>query len=252
MLSDQGKLGEAEPLCREALAARKEALGERHPSTLSSMNSLAVLLRKQGKLGEAEPLFREALAAMKEALGERHPDTLTSMNNLAILLRDQGKLGEAELLAVETLAANVAVFGDGHSKTVDAHDLLDGIRMRQGFNSCIARASPSFWRRGRTATSTACASPTASTSSASNLSNTLTAANEPAASSPAETIAARARRWLLQRAVAGNTITFIRSHLCMSASSSVSKSALDNNNELARRQSNAGRGSTLLDATSLS
>ena len=33
-----GKLGEAEALCREALAARRETLGDRHPSTLASIN----------------------------------------------------------------------------------------------------------------------------------------------------------------------------------------------------------------------
>ena len=98
LLKDQGKLDEAEPLYSEALAAKREVLGERHPDTLAGMNKLASLLRSQGKLDEAEPLYREALAAMMEVLGERHPDTLEGMHNLAILLEDQGKLDEAEPL----------------------------------------------------------------------------------------------------------------------------------------------------------
>ena len=43
-----GKLGEAEPLCREALAAHRETLGDRHPGTLSSINTMASLLHDQG------------------------------------------------------------------------------------------------------------------------------------------------------------------------------------------------------------
>ena len=37
LLQDQGKLDEAEPLYREALAASRETLGDRHPDTLASV-----------------------------------------------------------------------------------------------------------------------------------------------------------------------------------------------------------------------
>ena len=37
LLQDQGKLDEAEPLYREALAACRETLGDRHPSTLRAV-----------------------------------------------------------------------------------------------------------------------------------------------------------------------------------------------------------------------
>ena len=43
-----GKLGEAEPLFREALAASRETLGDRHPDTLTSINNMASLLKAQG------------------------------------------------------------------------------------------------------------------------------------------------------------------------------------------------------------
>ena len=44
LLKDQGKVDEAEPLARESLAARKETLGDRHPSTLTSVSALVVLV----------------------------------------------------------------------------------------------------------------------------------------------------------------------------------------------------------------
>ena len=43
-----GRLNEAEALFREALAGTRATLGPKHPSTLTSMNSLAALLQAQG------------------------------------------------------------------------------------------------------------------------------------------------------------------------------------------------------------
>ena len=57
-LTRVGQYGEAEPLFRACLAARKETLGDKHPSTLASMNNLAILLKSTGKIDEAEQLFR--------------------------------------------------------------------------------------------------------------------------------------------------------------------------------------------------
>ena len=51
LLHDQGTLGEAEPLCREALTGSRLTLGDEHPPhTLSSINNFAGLLDAQGKL----------------------------------------------------------------------------------------------------------------------------------------------------------------------------------------------------------
>ena len=61
--------------CRRA---RRETLGDKHPSTLLSLNNLGMLLRAQGKLEEAAPLCREALQAQRETLGDKHPSTLLS------------------------------------------------------------------------------------------------------------------------------------------------------------------------------
>ena len=83
----KGDLAAAEPLLREALEARRETLGDRHPDTLISINSLGVLLKEKGELAAAEPLFREALVMRRKTLGKRHPDTLISASNLGLLLK---------------------------------------------------------------------------------------------------------------------------------------------------------------------
>ena len=86
LLKDQGKLAEAEGLCREALTGSRETLGNKHPETLISINNLAALLLDMGKMAEAEPLCQEALAVRRETLGNKHPDTLRSTGNMASLL----------------------------------------------------------------------------------------------------------------------------------------------------------------------
>jgi hypothetical protein len=50
----QGRLGEAEKLLVQVLEVERKVLGEEHPVTLSSMNSLAALYRNQGRSKEAE------------------------------------------------------------------------------------------------------------------------------------------------------------------------------------------------------
>ena len=64
-LAEDGQLVDAEPLFREALRVQQETLGPKHPSTLTSMNNLAMLLKEQGRLAEAEPLYRETLASTR-------------------------------------------------------------------------------------------------------------------------------------------------------------------------------------------
>ena len=72
-LLQYGEYGESEPLYRSCLAAQKETLGDKHPSTLGSLICLAILLKNIVKRDEAEQLYRSRLAARKETLGDKHP-----------------------------------------------------------------------------------------------------------------------------------------------------------------------------------
>merc|ERR1711935_1024431 len=76
----------------------REILGCRHPSTLTSISNLGMLLVKKGKYEEAEPLCREVLQACRETLGNRHPHTLIAISNLDWLLLNKGLLRPAEKL----------------------------------------------------------------------------------------------------------------------------------------------------------
>ena len=117
-LQVQGKYDRAEPLFREALGLQREALGDRHPGTLISINNLGSLLQDKGDLAAAEPLLHETLKVYRETLGNRHPDTLISINNLGSLLFTKGDLAAAELLCREAVEVQRATLGNGHPNTL--------------------------------------------------------------------------------------------------------------------------------------
>ena len=117
-LHDQGKYGEAEPLYREALELDRQTLGNRHQSTLDSINNLGALLQDKGDLTAAEPLYREALELDRGTLGSRHKNTLASINNLGVLLHNKGDLAAAEPLYREALEVRRATLGDRHPHTL--------------------------------------------------------------------------------------------------------------------------------------
>eukprot|EP00808_Paulinella_micropora_P002834 g33194.t1 len=139
LLSDQGKLVQAESLYRRALQAREKTLGAEHPDTLISVGSLGSLLHKQGKLAEAEPLCRRALQAREKTLGAEHPDTLISVNNLASLMKEQGKLEEAEPLYRRDLQESEKTLGAEHPHTLTSVGNLALLLKQQGK---LAEAEP--------------------------------------------------------------------------------------------------------------
>ena len=66
------------------LAAQKDTLGPRHPSTLATQHNLAILLGDElGEVGEACALMREVVAARTAVLGAQHEDTRGSARDLA-------------------------------------------------------------------------------------------------------------------------------------------------------------------------
>jgi tetratricopeptide (TPR) repeat protein len=71
LLRAEGKLDEAEPYYREALAKYRRVLGNEHAETLISMDNLGSLLSSQGQYAAAEalPLPGAAIAAARLPMG---------------------------------------------------------------------------------------------------------------------------------------------------------------------------------------
>jgi tetratricopeptide (TPR) repeat protein len=114
-----------------ALNVRQELLGQKHPSTLTSMNNLALVLSGQGKYAEAEEMCRQVSELRETVLGKEHPDTLTSMNNLAEVLSYKGTYKQAEEIHREVLKQMQMVLGEEHASTLTSMHNLAGVLSRQ-------------------------------------------------------------------------------------------------------------------------
>jgi len=119
-------------LQQQSMEIRERVLGPRHPDTLDSMNSLAVVLDDEGHYPEAEKLDRETLEIRNRVLGPEHPDTLGSKNNLANVLDDEGHYPEAEKLYRETLDTRRRVLGPEHRDTLVSTDSLASLLFHEG------------------------------------------------------------------------------------------------------------------------
>ena len=84
---DRAKLPESERLHREALAIRRQLLGNEHTNVLESLNDLALVLSNQGKLQEAEAMHRETLALRKKLNGAEDLNRAIGLKNPRSVLR---------------------------------------------------------------------------------------------------------------------------------------------------------------------
>ena len=69
VLRNEGKLDEAEQLCRELVQAAREQKGDTHRTTLSAITNLGSLLNVLGNSTEAVGLLQEALSGYREHEG---------------------------------------------------------------------------------------------------------------------------------------------------------------------------------------
>ena len=113
-----GRASEARFLKESTLSVRRRVLGEEHPSTLISINNLAVTLRDLGDVSGAKDLHETALSVKRRVLGEEHPATLNSMHNLAVTLRDLGDISDARALQESALLVRRRVLGEEHPSTL--------------------------------------------------------------------------------------------------------------------------------------
>lgn len=84
-----------ERLCQYKLDECEEILGLTHPTTLETMDDVAVVLCKLGKYWMAKEVSQQVLDVREKLLGRSHPQTLVSAGNLALVTRILG-LSQAE------------------------------------------------------------------------------------------------------------------------------------------------------------
>ena len=130
--SDKGNYGIAEKMIKQAADVYKTALGPEHPSTLSSMDSLALIYWNQGRWKKAEELQVRVIETILTVQGQEYLDTLSSMNNLASTYRDQGRWKAAEELEVLVMETRKTVQGREHPDTLTSMSNLASTYCNQG------------------------------------------------------------------------------------------------------------------------
>ncbi|QRV77426.1 kinesin light chain [Ceratobasidium sp. AG-Ba] len=107
-----------------ALDGRREALGETHSGTLTSMNNLAVACENQGKYPEAVALQEQLVETRKRVSGHEHRQTLIAMSNLARTYYSLGRYTDAQSLQLHILDTRKRVYGyeDPHT-LISMHEL---------------------------------------------------------------------------------------------------------------------------------
>jgi CHAT domain-containing protein len=111
----KGQPSKAIPPARQALAIRKEVLGEKHPDYANSLINLGTLLQEMGDHKAALPRFRQALAIYEKALGQRHPSCANALNCLGTLYYTAGDHKAALPLLRRALVVYKKTVGEGHS-----------------------------------------------------------------------------------------------------------------------------------------
>jgi Tetratricopeptide repeat len=103
---------QARSLVERAFELYQRLLGDDHPDTLDSADSLTFDLRAADEYERARQLDEDILIRRRRVLGEDHPDTLTAAVNLASDLRGVGECERARQLYEDTLARCRRVLGE--------------------------------------------------------------------------------------------------------------------------------------------
>ena len=127
----QGKYAEAAAREREALAIRKQILGNEHRDTASTLNNLAYMLTEQGDYTAARPLVEQALDLKKKILGPEHPGTATTLDNFGGLFYVQGDYAGARPFYEQALAIFKKALGPEHLETAICLNNLGGLLAAQ-------------------------------------------------------------------------------------------------------------------------
>ncbi|HNC22649.1 MAG TPA: serine/threonine-protein kinase [Opitutaceae bacterium] len=117
---------------KEALALRRQLLGDRNNDVAIVLVELGRTESLQERLDLAEPRFREALAIRREVLGDAHRETATSLGDLAVLLWQQGKLAAAERCFRESYAQHVKTVGPDHPNAAQSMASLASLAVDEG------------------------------------------------------------------------------------------------------------------------
>lgn len=130
LLVRTGRNREAAPILEESLALKRELYGDKHATTLSTLNNLCSVLTSIGDADRGIVYGREAFEGRKEVLGNGDPRTFVSLLNLGRAMAELEMQEEAVTLLREGVSQAMQRLGPDHPSTMDvanayARTLLD-------------------------------------------------------------------------------------------------------------------------------
>ena len=126
-LQSRAEYQQAEQVLKEALSVRETVLGNHHPDTLTSLETLARVLQAQADLDGACTLHERLLAIREAQFGTEHLETAKSFRELAGVLHDLSDLNAARSLHEQALAIREAQLGPDHPATAESLNYLSNV-----------------------------------------------------------------------------------------------------------------------------
>lgn len=118
LLVQTERVAEAAPILTEVLELKQAQFGDRHPTTLNSVESLSVVLGRLGENERALELAREAYHGQAEVLGVGDPRTLNSLVNLTLALGRLGQHEESQRLLRPGIEDALGRLGEQHPTSI--------------------------------------------------------------------------------------------------------------------------------------
>jgi tetratricopeptide (TPR) repeat protein/predicted Ser/Thr protein kinase len=128
----RGEYDDALQRFAQALAIKQQILGEQHPVTANTINSIGVVLFSQGDSEQALEYFRHSLSIEQAALGPEHPGVAYSLNNLAAALQQLRRYDEALEYHRLALALREASLGPEHPDVAASLGNIGGLLCERG------------------------------------------------------------------------------------------------------------------------
>jgi CHAT domain-containing protein/Tfp pilus assembly protein PilF len=134
-----GRFGDAEPLYKEALQIREEAVPSDPQAVANSLNDMGQLYYTLERYHEAADLYWKALGLWEHALPPDSAQIGEALNNLGATYRGLGRYEEAEPLLLRALAIQKKALGENHP---DVALTLNNIGIVYLLQNRVAEAEP--------------------------------------------------------------------------------------------------------------
>jgi serine/threonine-protein kinase len=135
----EGNTSAAKKEFEEALEILRQVAPPGHPSTLSAMNNLSVVLLQLGRYRESESLERSLLDEKRRVIGSESVPVAITWGNLGTALAHFGKHDEAERAFGNAHTLFVKLLGREHIHVANAARNLARIRLLRGDNARAAQ-----------------------------------------------------------------------------------------------------------------